>query len=354
MFNEAERKRVLKEVIKQLHDGLPPQEAKEKFKQVLEGISPSEIAKVEQELIEEGMRREEIQRLCDIHLEIFKERLEKQRFEVGTQNPIYVLMEEHKILLQLLEKLKVIVNDIQQGSDIDNDVKELENIMKVLSDADRHYLREENVLFPILERHGITEPPAIMWMEHDRIRKMKRKLKSLAENYSDGSLNEFQKQLGESARSLDNLLSSHIFKENNVLFPTALQLITQHEWDEAMVEFDEIGYCSFTPKHIILTHKGKISEEKISVEHAQEGAIQFETGMLSKEELEAILNRIPIDITFVDEKDTSINLREGSSSGQNLSSGEESSSVIRKRVFTLLIGSWTVSGVARRMLQSFG
>ena len=37
-------------------------------------------------------------------------------------------------------------------------------------DEELHYQREENVLFPYLEKHGITEPPAIMWMDHDRIR----------------------------------------------------------------------------------------------------------------------------------------------------------------------------------------
>lgn len=35
-----------------------------------------------------------------------------------------------------------------------------------------------------------------------------------------------------------------------------------------------------------------------------EGSMRFETGILSKEEVEAILNTLPVDITFVDEEDT--------------------------------------------------
>jgi len=54
---------------------------KERFRQLLEEVSPLEIAKIEQELIGEGMSREEIQRLCDVHLTVFKEQLEKQKVE---------------------------------------------------------------------------------------------------------------------------------------------------------------------------------------------------------------------------------------------------------------------------------
>ena len=47
------KKKILKEVIKQLHSGASPQEVKEKFKQVLDGVSSEDIAKIEQELVKE-------------------------------------------------------------------------------------------------------------------------------------------------------------------------------------------------------------------------------------------------------------------------------------------------------------
>jgi len=40
----------------------------------------------------------------------------------------------------------------------------------------------ENALFPVLERHGISKPPAIMWMEHNQLRGKKKQLKALIEN----------------------------------------------------------------------------------------------------------------------------------------------------------------------------
>jgi DUF438 domain-containing protein len=296
-----DKKIMLKEAIKQLHAGASPQQVKDKFKQVLEGTSPTEIAKIEQELVKEGMPREEIQKLCDVHMAVFREQLEKQKLDIPAEHPISILMEEHKIMLQIIEKLNAIKEKIQQISDtnyVEEEIHDLEHIAVDLLDSEKHYLREENVLFPNLEKHGITEPPAIMWMEHNQIREKKKQLNQTIENYNATTFEEFKKQLGETAESLNSLLPDHFFKENTILFPTALQVITDEEWKEIRNEFDEIGYCCFTPPHLTAT----LRKEREEVT-ARKGMAQFETGTLSKEELEALLDSLPIDITFVDKED---------------------------------------------------
>jgi PAS domain S-box-containing protein len=162
--------------------------------------------------------------------------------------------------------------------------------------------KEENVLFPYLERHSITEPPAIMWMEHNQIREVKKNFYNLIENYNTMGFKEVKRQFNEVARSLSSLLANHFFKENSILFPTALQVITEQEWINIKKDFDEIGYCCFTPEHLItmptIKDVKKVEAEPLSIELA------FETGKLSKREIEAILNTLPIDITFVDKEDT--------------------------------------------------
>ncbi len=302
------KKRMLKELIKQLHAGASPQEVKERFKQVLEGISPLEIAKIEQELTKEGIPREEIQRLCDVHLAVFREQLEKQKLEIPLGHPINILMEEHKIMLQLSEKLNAIAGRVQQTSDIshaDDDLTQLKHIAEDFLDAEKHYLREENVLFPFLEKHGITEPPAMMWKEHNQIREKKKKLHNIVQNRNAVSFQDFKKQLDETARSLSNLLPSHFAKENNILFPAALRAVTSEEWKEIRKEFDEIGYCCFTPKHLTAIPKVReAKEQKPEAVFAPEGLLRFEIGALSKDEVEAILNALPVDITFIDKEDT--------------------------------------------------
>jgi len=298
----ADKKRMLKEIVKQLHDGVPPQGVKEKFKQILKDTSSEDIAKIEQELVKEGMPREELQRLCDIHLAVFGEQLEKQELQTPPGHPISILMEEHKILTQRAERLGILAKMIEEACDVvyvGDVLTEVQGIVKDFVDAEKHYLREENVLFPMLEKHGITEPPAIMWMEHNQIRDIKKKLRSLVENWNATSFYDFKAQLGEVAKPLCNVLPSHFFKENNILFPAALQVVTSEEWEEARKEFDEIGYCCFTPSHVTVA----LQTEKRKTQTPPEGLLQFETGSLSKEEAEAILDTLPIDISFIDKDD---------------------------------------------------
>jgi hypothetical protein len=298
----ADKKGMLKEIVKQLHDGVPPQEVKEKFKQILKDTSSEDIAKIEQELVKEGMPREELQRLCDVHLAVFGEQLEKQELQTPPGHPISILMEEHKILTQRAERLGILAKMIEEACDVvyvGDVLTEVQGIVKDFVDAEKHYLREENVLFPMLEKHGITEPPAIMWMEHNQIRDIKKKLRSLVENWNATSFYDFKAQLGEVAKPLCNVLPSHFFKENNILFPAALQVVTSEEWEEARKEFDEIGYCCFTPSHVTVA----LQTEKRKTQTPPEGLLQFETGSLSKEEAEAILDTLPIDISFIDKDD---------------------------------------------------
>jgi hypothetical protein len=138
-------------------------------------------------------------------------------------------------------------------------------------------------------------------MEHDRIREIKKGLYRLIDARDGLALQDFVKQLEGIAVALAEMLSNHFYKENNILFPTSLRVIGEDEWKEIRQQFDELGYCCFTPEHA----RKAVEEVKLPAEKPEvEGAIHFETGALSKEEVEAILNTLPLDITFVDKDDT--------------------------------------------------
>ena len=295
---------MLKEILRQLHAGVPAEEVKEKFKQVLENANPEEIARIEEELVKEGMPREELRRLCDVHLAVFGEQLGKQELKTPVGHPISILMEEHKILTERAEKLKIVVSLIEEACDVvyvGDALTELQHIAKDMLDAEKHYLREENVLFPVLEKHGITEPPAIMWMEHNQIREIKKKLGFLAEKWNSMTFSDFKTQLVEAAKPLCEVLPSHFFKENNILFPTALQVITNEEWEAIRAEFDEIGYCCFTPPQA--TARPRTEMQKTEAAAVASDVLQFETGSLSRDEVEAVLDSLPIDISLIDSND---------------------------------------------------
>jgi PAS domain S-box-containing protein len=298
------KKKLLKEIIKQLPSGAPPEEVKEKFKEALKGVSSEDIVKVEQELVKEGMPREELQKLCDVHMAVFAEQLQEQELHLPPGHPISILIEEHRIMLERAEKLEEFIGMVEEACDsvyVGDVLTELQNIAKEFQDSEKHYLREENVLFPIAEKHGITEPPAIMWMEHDKIREIKKKFINLVEKWNTMTFEEFKKRLSETAKPLCTVLPTHFYKENNILFPSILQVAPIEEWIEARKEFDEIGYCCFTPPAV--TVKMEIEEQKARAQAGGE-TLEFENGTLSKEEIESILDVLPIDISFVDRNDS--------------------------------------------------
>jgi len=299
-----DKKALIKEAIRQLHAGVPPEQVKEKLRSVLEGTDSLEIAKIEEELAKEGMKREEMRKLCDVHMAIFKEQLEKQMPNMKPSQPISILMEEHKIMLQMAEKLTSLSNKILRVSDmryVTEEIHQVEHAAEDFTDAEKHYLREENVLFPIVEKHGITEPPAIMWMEHDQIREQKKQLHKLIAELKTSGFDDFKQQLWETAKSLSNLLSNHFYKENNILFPAAMSVVTEAEWVAVRKEFDEIGYCCFTPPELTVPAH---TETIVAQAPVSEDILNFETGNLTKEQLETLLNTLPVDVTFVDANDT--------------------------------------------------
>jgi PAS domain S-box-containing protein len=301
---KEDKRETLKELIKRLHEGANPEEIKEKFKEVIKDTTPTEISQIEEELIKEGMPREEIQRLCDVHLAVFRESLEEEEISAPVGHPISILREEHKMLLKFAEELRNTAKEIKGTKDFasaDEEMKQLSHIAEHFKVSESHYSREENVLFPYIEKHGITQPPAIMWMEHDKIRGIEENLYWVIDTRESMVSQDFAEQLEEASLSLADMLSSHFYKENNILFPTALKTIGENEWRDIREQFDELGYCCFTPE------PARIAIEEVespSSEPEAEGVVSFETGTLSKEVVEAIFNTLPVDITFVDKDDT--------------------------------------------------
>ena len=298
------KKRMLKELIMALHAGGHPDEMKEKFKEALEGIDPLEISKIEEELIKEGMPSEEVRRLCDVHLAVFRESLEKPKAEVPAGHPIHILLKEHELVKRFVEGISSLLPKVEQANDfegIGSELPEIEELLRHLKEYEKNKVREENSLFPYLEKHGVTQPPSIMWTEHDEQRKEIKEASKTLENKESLKFEEFKRKLLTHLKNLTDLIPNHFYKEENILFPTALRLIDDREWQEIKASMDDLGYCYFTPKEAI---GKKVELEKEVKEKAHEGEITFETGSMNKDELEAMLNSLPIDITFVDKEDT--------------------------------------------------
>ncbi len=291
LFNKEE---FLKGLIRRLHEAPDKVEnIREDFVRVVRELTPVEIAQVEQKLVEEGMPPESIQLMCNIHLDVFKEALDEDSIDVGSWHPLHILIEEHRDILNRTKELRDLAGKISAGNCDGEDIRRLQSSIQYLDRVEAYFSKEENVLFPYLERHDLVQPPAIMWKEHDDVRKLRKKMKIEYENLKNGEPNE----INELAIAIGELFTNHIYKEHKILFPSALKLLSKNEWESIRVEFDEIGYFSFEPMPFV-------SSEGVSRNDNVEGLVNLGSGLLKLDQLLLMLNSLPFDITFVDENDT--------------------------------------------------
>lgn len=249
LINKDSRKQEIKNLIKQLKTEKDAGRLKEKAKNILKNILPTDLGLIEQEIIREGTTREEMRKLCDIHLEVMGDKLEKADMDIKQGHPIHTLMGEHKIILDFVGKLQEVVEKIEKTKEFANhgELKTLLSISKHLLEADKHHAREEDALFPALKKFGVVEPPMIMEQEHKELKAKKQELHKTIRGYKNFSYREFIKKIKAITEYLGKELSNHISKEDNILYPMAIQVIPKKEWVKIKRECDKIGYCCFTP-----------------------------------------------------------------------------------------------------------
>jgi|TARA_Y100000310_G_scaffold307967_1_gene350613 hypothetical protein len=182
-------------------------------------------------------------------LENNKARLKKQ---LKPNHVIHTLMCEHEVILGYLCKLEELNAAIQKMKSYDSkrdEFKMLVHIAEHLIEAEAHHEREEEVLFPELERRGVYGPPSVMRAEHIDLRQHKKALLKLATQASKLDFNTFKKDLAAETDFITTVLEEHIGKEDGILYPMALEVIKDEGvWYEMKADCDKIGYCCFTPK----------------------------------------------------------------------------------------------------------
>jgi len=302
--NREHRKEIVKDVIRKLHEGASVDEVKDQFAEVLKGVSPTEITVIEGELIKEGLPVEEVQRLCNVHAEVFKGSLEEIHHpEQIPGHPIYTFKQENRAIEKHIEEnVKADLEKFKQDDSREN-INSLIGSINLLWDIDKHYSRKENLVFPYLEKYNITAPPKVMWGVDDEIRAMIKDIKLSLTDYK-GNKDEIVEKVNKAIHEIKEM----IFKEENILFPMALDTLTEDEWISVYDDSDEIGFCLVEPETewrrriTQASRETNLQAEKETI-RGSEGHIKFETGYFTVEELENMLNTLPVDITFVDKND---------------------------------------------------
>lgn len=296
------RQHHLQRLIMDLHRGRSKEEVTAEFKALFAGVSSEEIAAIEAKLVSEGMPVEEITRMCDVHAAIMGTSIEdihipKSALETPG-HPLNQLERENRALDDLIsEKLTPALRAYSADHSEANGYQLLE-ALNGLADVDKHYLRKENLIFPFLEKAGITAPPKVMWGVHDEIRALIKGAKALLVAKNP----EAARIASEAAQKVTDM----IFKERNILFPMVTNALSEDDWVRVERESDELGYClveplaKWKPSRAVL---GEASEEGGYEASGTAHSVNLGTGFLTPEQIGLMLDHMPVDITFIDEND---------------------------------------------------
>lgn len=300
--NPEQRKELLKHMILQLHEGKAPQEVRKRMAELMSKIPYGEVVEVEQELISEGLPETEVLRLCDIHSEAMEGNIDLSEAKVAPAgHPVDTFQKENRELEGVMKKLSDLFDRRDALlSSVGEEVyrNNLKSLFNQLMDVDKHYRRKENLLFPFLEKYGITGPPTVMWGKHNEIRAL---LKSAMDSILAPSGNpallksSIDMQLVPAVKAIADM----IMKEEEILLPMTMDKLTDENWYEIYRQTNEIGYCLYDPQTEWKPEGIHLTENK----SADENTIHLPSGKLSVEELMSILNTVPFDLTFVDKDD---------------------------------------------------
>ncbi len=299
------RKELLKHMIRQLNSKEAVDSVRETLVRLLGTVPYEEVIQVEQELMAEGLPQQEILKLCDIHAQALRGHIEQPAdMTVPEGHPLDVFKKENEAIMWEVAALDKLYVDLGLRDAQDAAKQIFEDIRKhffALTDVDKHYLRKENLLFPFLERYGITGPSTVMWGKHDEIRDwMKAGSEALEAFNSEVSAEDLSTLVEFALKPASNTAAEMVMKEEEILFPMAWEKLEEKEWAEIHHQTGDYGFCLVEPK----TKWEPSPGEAVQLSGEESGRIRLSTGTMTVPELEAIFNIIPFDMTFVDKNDT--------------------------------------------------
>lgn len=298
---EQERMQALLEIEGKYETGeVSLEEARKMLAERVGKISAYHIAYIEQTMIEtddEECMRVDMKKTMQL-LEGF---IDNERPQLPDNHPITQYYKENDEMRRLL----LAVEDLIQYPMIKNQWHEIYDKLK---EYPIHFSRKQNQLYPMLERKGFERPTTTMWTFDDIVRdEIKDSLKRLEADDEDEFIKR-QSVLVEHARDLMD-------KEEFILYPTSLAMITPEEFEDMKSGDREIGFAFIEtneePTYKAVKESGKDDFandlqallSKHGYASGSNGVLDVTTGKLTLEQINLIYKHLPIDISFVDENE---------------------------------------------------
>ncbi len=297
---DPERLEALKQIIKDLHAGHPMTELTQRFGELIEDVEASEIAAMEQQLIVEGMPESEVKRLCDVHVQVFSGALEDhEKVKTPAGHPIDTFQRENEAVLQITNSLRKVAGAVRAPGDPMSAWPTLKTpltkTLERLREFEIHYVRKENQLFPYLENHDVEGPSKVMWALHDDVRAaLKDALRYAADDNAE--------QAALSSEWLAQTVDDMVTKEEKILFPMAMEMLSTDEWVAIREGEGDVGYAYIADvaQWPSRTEQAQPAQAAAAVSG---GLLGLTTGALTLEQINLMLSTLPFDLSFVDEND---------------------------------------------------
>ncbi len=151
-------------------------------------------------------------------------------------------MDEHKEIERSIGILKLAADSLETGKKVPNEIFEKAvKFTRIFSDK-CHHGKEQDTLFPIMEKRGVPReggPIGCMLEEHEIGRGYIKGLDEATKRFKSGDKNAVA-EIIKNANSYSELLTQHIDKENNILYPMADQVLSPEDDRWLLKKFVEI------------------------------------------------------------------------------------------------------------------
>lgn len=306
--NTNTRTAQLKDYLRRLGEGEDIETVKADFVKNFKDVEASEIMKAEQEMIAEGTPITEVQKLCDVHSALFHgatreekianaeravaESVKKETQQADYSNKLTIATQLAKIeghpLYTFSEENKILANLIEEANQITEDSEKIFNILQKIKDLSIHYAKKGDLLYPHLKvKYEISGPSDVMWTVDDEIRDEINDLLKI-ENHD--------KKWFERVKNVIKRADEMIYKEANILFPICAVNFTENEWKQIYHDSKDYNEC-FGIENKLWIVAQKTAEITPSYSDKE---IVMPGGHMNVEQLTALLNTIPLELTFID------------------------------------------------------
>lgn len=304
-YTNQERIDLLKDLLDRLNKGEALDTVRADFVKEFQDVEASEIMKAEQQMIKEGMPVTEVQKLCDVHAALFHGNIRQERERMAEEyvkevgHPLYTFTKENEALKKVIDEAREALSRHEVDRKLLGRVRELAI----------HYAKKGDLLYPHLKvRYGISGPSDVMWTVDDEIRDELAALSRKLQDENPESVLQGEKELQRFEAVLTRA-EEMIYKEEKILFPNCALNFTRDEW--IRIYHDSKDYAPCFGVENAVWPEAETAVDKMRAATTGDQEIVMAGGHMTVAQLAAMLNTIPMEITFVDDQNINRFFNEG-------------------------------------------